>query len=37
MVDVLIVGTGFAGMAMAIKLREAGFTDLLIIEKAADV
>ncbi len=36
-VDVLIVGTGFAGMAMAIKLREAGFTDLLMIEKAADL
>ncbi len=37
MVDVLIVGTGFAGMAMAIKLREAGFVDLLMIEKAADL
>ncbi|MDE8350335.1 MAG: NAD(P)/FAD-dependent oxidoreductase [Acidocella sp.] len=36
-VDVLIVGSGFAGMAMAIKLRDAGFTDLLIIEKAAEV
>ncbi|OYV42176.1 MAG: hypothetical protein B7X10_06850 [Burkholderiales bacterium 21-58-4] len=32
-----LVGTGFAGMAMAIKLREAGFVDLLMIEKAADL
>jgi cation diffusion facilitator CzcD-associated flavoprotein CzcO len=36
-VDVLIVGTGFAGLAMAIRLREAGFSDLLIIEKASDI
>jgi len=35
--DVLIVGTGFAGLAMAIRLREARFSDLLIIEKAPDV
>jgi cation diffusion facilitator CzcD-associated flavoprotein CzcO len=36
-VDVLIVGTGFAGLAMAIKLQEAGFPDVLLIEKAAEV
>jgi cation diffusion facilitator CzcD-associated flavoprotein CzcO len=36
-VDVLIVGTGFGGLAMAVKLREAGFADFLIIEKAGDV
>jgi len=35
--DVLIVGTGFGGLAMAIKLRETGFPDFLIIEKAGDV
>jgi cation diffusion facilitator CzcD-associated flavoprotein CzcO len=35
--DVLIVGTGFAGMAMAIKLQEAGFKDLLLLEKGNDV
>jgi cation diffusion facilitator CzcD-associated flavoprotein CzcO len=34
--DVLIIGTGFAGLAMAIRLRAANFTDLLIIEKASD-
>ncbi|WP_288039196.1 NAD(P)/FAD-dependent oxidoreductase [Acidiphilium sp.] len=36
-VDVLIVGTGFAGLAMAIRLQEAGFGNLLLIEKAAEV
>lgn len=35
--DVLIVGTGFSGLGMAIKLREAGRDDFLIIEKASDV
>lgn len=35
--DVLIVGSGFAGMGMAMKLREAGRDDFLIIEKADDV
>ncbi|WP_288049746.1 NAD(P)/FAD-dependent oxidoreductase [Nocardia sp.] len=33
----LIVGTGFAGLAMAIRLQEAGFGNLLLIEKAAEV
>lgn len=36
-VDVLIVGTGFAGLAMAIGLQEAGFGDFLLIEKAETV
>jgi cation diffusion facilitator CzcD-associated flavoprotein CzcO len=35
--DILIIGTGFAGLAMAIRLRQAGFTDFLLIEKAGDV
>jgi cation diffusion facilitator CzcD-associated flavoprotein CzcO len=35
--DVLIVGTGFAGVAMAVNLRRAGFSAFLMIEKAADV
>jgi cation diffusion facilitator CzcD-associated flavoprotein CzcO len=35
--DVLIIGTGFAGMAMAIKLQQAGFNDLLMLEKGNDV
>ncbi|MDE8345721.1 MAG: NAD(P)/FAD-dependent oxidoreductase [Acidocella sp.] len=36
-VDVLIIGTGFGGIAMAIKLSEAGFSDILLIEKGSDV
>jgi cation diffusion facilitator CzcD-associated flavoprotein CzcO len=33
-VKVAIVGSGFAGLAMAIKLREAGVDELVILEKA---
>lgn len=33
----IIVGAGAAGMALAIKLREAGFPDLAIYEKADEV
>src|SRR5260370_17686816 len=36
-VDVLIVGAGFSGICMAIKLREAGMKSFLIIEKSADI
>src|SRR6478735_2935508 len=35
--DVLIVGAGFSGLGMAIKLREAGTTSFLVIEKAGDI
>ncbi|MBF6542308.1 flavin-containing monooxygenase [Nocardia brasiliensis] len=35
--NVLIVGTGFAGVAMAIKLLEAGERDFVILEKADGV
>ncbi|HTK63769.1 MAG TPA: NAD(P)/FAD-dependent oxidoreductase [Pseudonocardia sp.] len=35
--EVLIVGAGFAGMAAAIKLRDAGFDDFLILERAGEV
>jgi cation diffusion facilitator CzcD-associated flavoprotein CzcO len=35
--DVLIVGAGFGGLAMGVKLRAAGFEDFLIIEKGDDV
>jgi cation diffusion facilitator CzcD-associated flavoprotein CzcO len=34
--DVIIVGTGFSGICLAIKLREAGVTDILMLEKADD-
>jgi cation diffusion facilitator CzcD-associated flavoprotein CzcO len=36
-VDVLIVGGGFSGLCMAIKLREAGITSFLLIEKSDDI
>jgi cation diffusion facilitator CzcD-associated flavoprotein CzcO len=35
--DVLIVGTGFAGLGMAIKLLEAGQPDFVVLEKADGV
>jgi cation diffusion facilitator CzcD-associated flavoprotein CzcO len=35
--DILIVGTGFGGLAAAIKLRAAGFSDVMLVEKGADV
>lgn len=34
-VDVLIVGTGFAGFGMAIKLKEAGMRDFVVLERDA--
>jgi cation diffusion facilitator CzcD-associated flavoprotein CzcO len=36
-VDVLIVGAGFSGLCMGIKLLEAGMNSFLIIEKSADI
>jgi len=36
-VDVLIVGAGFSGICMGIKLLEAGMKNFLIIEKSEDV
>lgn len=36
-VDVAIVGTGFAGLGMAIKLKQAGRDDFVVLERAADV
>jgi cation diffusion facilitator CzcD-associated flavoprotein CzcO len=35
--DIVIIGTGFSGMGMAIKLLEAGNRDFVILEKASDV
>jgi cation diffusion facilitator CzcD-associated flavoprotein CzcO len=35
--NVAIVGTGFSGIGMAIKLKKAGRTDFLVFEKAGDV
>jgi cation diffusion facilitator CzcD-associated flavoprotein CzcO len=36
-VRIAIVGTGFAGLGMAIRLREAGIEDFVILERADDV
>jgi cation diffusion facilitator CzcD-associated flavoprotein CzcO len=36
-VDVLIVGAGFSGLGMGIKLREAGMNSFLILEKSSDI
>jgi len=35
--DVIIIGTGFGGLGMAIQLQEAGINNVLVLEKAADV
>lgn len=36
-VDVAIIGTGFAGLCMAIQLQNAGQTDFVLIERGQDV
>ena len=36
-VDVLIIGGGFSGLCMAIKLRESGMNSFLLIEKSEDI
>ena len=35
--SIIIIGSGFAGMGMAIKLQEAGFPDITLLEKADNV
>lgn len=35
--EIIIVGTGFSGQCMAIRLREAGFSSLLLLERAQSV
>ncbi|MBW0448195.1 NAD(P)/FAD-dependent oxidoreductase [bacterium M00.F.Ca.ET.228.01.1.1] len=35
--DIAIIGTGFAGLGMAIRLRQAGLTDFIVAEKADSV
>ncbi len=36
-VEVAIIGTGFSGLCLAIKLKEAGIEDFVVFEKEADV
>ncbi|MFM0218475.1 MULTISPECIES: flavin-containing monooxygenase [Paraburkholderia] len=35
--EIAIIGTGFAGLGMAIRLRQSGFTDFIVAEKAESV
>ena len=35
--EVIIIGTGFGGLGMAIQLQEAGIKNIIVLEKAADV
>ncbi len=35
--DILIIGAGFSGLCLGIKLRQAGIDDFIILEKAADL
>jgi cation diffusion facilitator CzcD-associated flavoprotein CzcO len=37
LVTFLIIGAGFSGLGAAIKLKQAGYTDLVILERADDV
>jgi cation diffusion facilitator CzcD-associated flavoprotein CzcO len=36
-VSVVIIGAGFGGIGMAIRLKMAGFTDVIVLEKAGDL
>jgi cation diffusion facilitator CzcD-associated flavoprotein CzcO len=36
-IDVLIVGSGFSGLGMAVRLREAGTDDFVVLERAGEV
>ena len=35
--DVLIIGAGFAGLGMAIRLRQAGIHNIIILERSDQV
>ena len=36
-IDIAIVGTGFAGLGMAIRLRQTGVTDFVVLDQAPSV
>jgi cation diffusion facilitator CzcD-associated flavoprotein CzcO len=36
-VDIIIIGTGFAGLGMAARLKRAGYGSFLVLERASDV
>ncbi len=35
--DIVIIGTGFSGLGMGIRLRQAGYTDFVILEQSDDI
>src|SRR5438477_10970908 len=35
--DVVVIGTGFAGLAMGIRLKQAGIHDFVILERAGAI
>src|SRR3954447_2635008 len=35
--DIVIVGSGFSGLGMAIRLKEAGIDDFVVLERAGEV
>ena len=35
--QVIVVGAGFSGLCMAIQLKEAGYDDFVVLEKAGDI
>ena len=35
--DVVVIGAGFSGIGLAIKLREAGIEDFVLLERASDL
>src|SRR6476620_1551561 len=36
-VPIVVIGAGFAGIGLAVKLREAGFRDFVILERGSDL
>ena len=34
---IVVIGTGFAGIGMAIRLKQAGYDDFVVLERAEDV
>ena len=35
--DVAIIGSGFSGLGMAIRLKQAGMNDFVVLERAGEV
>jgi cation diffusion facilitator CzcD-associated flavoprotein CzcO len=36
-VHIVILGTGFSGLGMAVRLKQSGYEDFVVLEKAADI